>query len=75
VTKAPVPLVDRARKTVTVYSREQKVQVTFAAGEDLLAMPDDTWRSGDVVRYYYKTPGQALRFMNVTRTDLSKSGG
>jgi len=34
-----------------------------------------TWRTGDVVRYYYKTPGQALRLMNVTATDLSKATG
>ena len=29
---------------------------------------------GDIVRYYYKDPSQALRMMNVTRTDLNKSG-
>ena len=69
------PPVDRAKKTVTVYSAEQHLLVTFAASDDLLALPDDTWRAGDVVRYYYKEPGQALRFMNVTKTDLSKSGG
>jgi hypothetical protein len=76
VMKAPkTPAVDRAKKTITVYSPEQHVLVTFAGSEELLAMPDDTWRSGDVVRYYYKEPVQALRMMNVTRTDLSKSGG
>ncbi len=76
VTKAPrSPAVDRVRKTITVFSPEQHAVITFAASDDLLALPDDTWKSGDVVRYYYKDPGQALRFMNVTSTDLSKSGG
>ena len=37
-------------------------------------MPAETWRCGDVVRYYYKEPGKALRMMNVTKTDLSKAG-
>lgn len=76
VAKAPAsPAVDRVRKTITVFSPEQHVLVTFAASDDLLALPADTWKSGDVVRYYYRTPEQAWRFMNVTRTDLAKSGG
>jgi hypothetical protein len=76
VKKTPAaPAVDRAHKTITVYSPEQHALITFPASEEQLAMPDDTWRSGDVVRYYYKDPDQAMRFMNVTKTDLSKSGG
>jgi hypothetical protein len=75
VAKAPsAPPVDRARKTITVYSPEQHLLVTFPASDDLLALPDDTWQPGDLVRYYYRQPRQALRFMNVTRTDLSKPG-
>ena len=62
---------DRAKKTITLYSKDQQVAVTIAATDDLLTMPEDTWRSGDLVRYYYQDPSQALRFMNVTRTDLS----
>lgn len=57
-----------------MYSPSDKMTVTFAASADLLALPADTWKSGDVVRYYYKEPGQALRLMNVTKTDLSKAG-
>lgn len=75
VAKAPsTAAVDRAAKTITVYSAREHTLVTFAAPDDLLALPADTWRSGDVVRYYYKDPGQALRMMNVTKTDLSKAG-
>ncbi len=72
--KPASPKIDRARGTVTVYSPSEKMTVTFAASADLLALPADTWKSGDVVRYYYKEPGQALRLMNVTKTDLSKAG-
>lgn len=75
VAKAPAgAVIDRTAKTITIYSPEEKSLITFAASDDLLALPADTWRAGDVVRYYYKDPGQALRMMNVTRTDLSKAG-
>jgi hypothetical protein len=76
VSKSPgPPVVDRAKKTITIYSAEDRALITFAASADLLATPMGTWRTGDVVRYYYKTPGQALRLMNVTATDLSKATG
>jgi hypothetical protein len=76
VTKSPGrPALDRVRKTITIYSAKDRSLITFAASDDLLAMPADTWRAGDVVRYYYKDPARALRLMNVTKTDLSKSAG
>jgi hypothetical protein len=76
VSKSPgPPVVDRAKKTITIYAAKDHALITFAASDDLLAMPAGTWRAGDVVRYYYKEPGQALRFMNVTATDLSKAVG
>ncbi|HUI54525.1 MAG TPA: DUF4881 domain-containing protein [Bryobacteraceae bacterium] len=76
IAKSPAaPVIDRVAKTITIYSAAEKTLITFAASDDLLALPADTWRPGDVVRYYYKEPGQALRMMNVTKTDLSKSGG
>jgi hypothetical protein len=75
VAKSPgPPVVDRARKTITMYAAAEHALITFALSDELLAMPADTWRAGDVVRYYYKDPAQALRLMNVTKTDLSKSG-
>ena len=76
VSKSPgLPALDQVRKTITVYSVKDRSLITFAASDDLLAMPADTWQAGDVVRYYYKDPARALRLMNVTRTDLSKSSG
>jgi len=74
VAKMKFPAVDRQKKTVTIYSRRKKLLLTFAVPDEYLALPDDTWKSGDEVRYYYKQPGQALRLMNVSKTDLSKAG-
>ena len=68
------PAVDRQKKTVTIYSRRKKVLLTFAVPDEYLALPDDTWKSGDEIRYYYKQPSQALRLMNVSKTDLTKGG-
>jgi hypothetical protein len=68
-----LPVIDKANKTITVYCAAEHTALTFAASEELLAMPADTWKTGDEVRYYFKDPAQALRMMNVTRTDLGKS--
>ncbi len=76
VAKNPgLPTVNRDARTITIYSTRQKTLVTFAATPELLALPASTWRGGDTVRYYYKEPSQALRLMNVTKTDLSKATG
>jgi len=66
------PAVDKAKKTVTLYSGRQKILITFSLPEEYFALPDDTWEAGDEVRVYYKEPGKALRFMNITRTDIFK---
>ena len=74
VAKTKFPAVDRQNKTVTIYSRRKKILLTFSVPDEYLALPDDTWKSGDEIRYYYKQPGQALRLMNVSKTDLTKAG-
>jgi len=66
------PLVERDKKAITVYSGRQKLLTTFSLPEEYFALPDDTWEAGDEVRVYYKEPGKALRFMNITRTDIFK---
>lgn len=66
------PAVDKAKKTITIYSGRQKILITFSLPEEYFALPDDTWEAGDEVRVYYKEPGKALRFMNITRTDIFK---
>jgi Domain of unknown function (DUF4881) len=74
VANKKLPAVDRQKKTVTIYSRRKKLLLTFGVPDEYLALPDDTWKSGDEIRYYYKQPGQALRLMNVSKTDLTKAG-
>lgn len=66
------PEVDKAKKTITVYSGRQKILTTFSLPEEYFALPDSTWDAGDEVRIYYKEDGKALRLMNITRTDIFK---
>lgn len=66
------PLVDKEKKTITVYSGRQKMLTTFTLPEEYLSLPASTWDAGDEVRIYYKEEGKALRFMNITKTDIFK---
>jgi hypothetical protein len=66
------PVVDKEKKTITVYSGRQKMLCTFSVPEQYFSYPDSTWDAGDEVRLYYKTAGQSLRFMNVSKTDIFK---
>ncbi|MGC8720920.1 MAG: DUF4881 domain-containing protein [Thermodesulforhabdaceae bacterium] len=66
------PIVDKERKTITIYSSRQKLLVTFSLPEEYFNLPASTWDAGDVVRIYYKEEGKARRFMNVTQTDIYK---
>ena len=72
VVEKKFPIVDKDKKAITVYSGRQKLLVTFSVPEEYLALPDNTWEAGDEVRIYYKEPGKAARFMNITRTDIFK---
>jgi hypothetical protein len=64
------PVVDRDKKTVAIYSARQKILTVFSVPEQYMSWPDSAWDAGDDVRIYYKEQGKALRFMNVTRTDI-----
>lgn len=66
------PIVDKAKKTITIYSGRQKLLITFSLPGEYFALPDNTWEAGDEVRVYYKEPGKALRFMNISKTDIFK---
>ncbi len=68
---AALPAVDRTTGTVRLALKNSIL--TLAVPGEFLGLPEDTWRAGDEVRYYYKDPAQALRLMNVTRTDIGKS--
>ncbi|MGE5256973.1 MAG: DUF4881 domain-containing protein [Hyphomicrobiales bacterium] len=66
------PAVDKAKQTVSIYSGRQKVLITFSVPEEYMAWPESMWDAGDEVRIYYKEEGKALRFMNVSKTDIFK---
>ncbi|MBF0259358.1 MAG: DUF4881 domain-containing protein [Desulfamplus sp.] len=66
------PIVDRAAKTIQIFSKRQKILVTFSLPDEYFSLPDETWAAGDEVRIYYKEKGKALRMMNITKTDIFK---
>jgi len=70
VARSGAPKVDRATGAVTLYAPRSRELVTIKAPEAVLALPLDAWRAGDVVRYYFKDPGQALRMMNVSQSKI-----
>lgn len=66
------PAVDKDKKQITIYSPRQKILVTIGVPAEYISLPDYTWDSGDEVRIYFKEPGKALRFMNISKTDIFK---
>lgn len=66
------PVVDKEKKTVTIYSGRQKTLSVIALPEEYFALPESTWDSGDEARVYYKEDGKALRFMNISKTNIFK---
>jgi outer membrane murein-binding lipoprotein Lpp len=66
------PAVDRDKKTITIYSKRQAILTTFSLPEEYFALPDQTWDAGDEARIYYKQEGKALRYMNISKTDIYK---
>lgn len=66
------PVVDKDKKTVTIYSGRQKTLSVIQLPEEYFSMPDSTWDAGDEARVYYKEEGKALRFMNITKTNIFK---
>lgn len=46
--------------------------LTFKPSQEYAGYPPETWTAGDLVRIYFKQEGQALRFMNVSQTNIYK---
>jgi hypothetical protein len=67
-----LPAVDKAKKTLTIYSGRQKLYAVISLPEEYLDRPASTWDAGDEVRLYYKEPGKSLRLMNISKTDIFK---
>ncbi|MCX7988970.1 MAG: DUF4881 domain-containing protein [Thermodesulfovibrio sp.] len=66
------PIIDKEKKTVTVYSSRQQLLATFKVPEEHINRPPETWIAGDEVRIYYREPGKAHKFMNISKTDIYK---
>lgn len=64
------PIADKAAGTITEYSARQRLLATFKVPADMMNMPPATWEAGNEVRIYFKQPGVALRFMNITKTNI-----
>ncbi|GFH62740.1 MAG: conserved hypothetical protein [Candidatus Desulfovibrio kirbyi] len=65
------PVVDKEKKTVTVYA--QKMLITFRPSEDDQEYPAEVWQMGDEMRvaFFNQDKGQATRVMNVSKTDIT----
>jgi len=67
------PKIDAAERTITIYSRRQLRLSTIKLSEtDFAKYKDSEWDAGDEVRIYYKEQGKSLRFMNITKTDITR---
>ena len=66
------PIIDKEKKTITVYSTRLQLLATFEVPEEHINRPPETWLAGDEVRIYWKEPGKAYKFMNITKTDIYK---
>jgi len=66
------PVVDKDKKTIAIYSGRQKMLATFSVPDAYVDFPENTWDAGDEVRIYWKEKGKAIRFMNITKTDIFK---
>lgn len=64
------PVVDREKGIVVIYDKAEKLLVSFIPPAGYLELSASAWDVGDVIRIYSKKAGQALRLMNVTRTDI-----
>jgi hypothetical protein len=66
------PVVDKEKKVITIYSGRQKMLATFTVPAEYFDFPEYTWDAGDEVRIYWKEKGKAIRFMNISKTDIFK---
>jgi len=74
---ADFPVVDEANKTVQLFYRrlegnQSRLTTIKLADADFARFQKNEWGAGDEVRIYYKEPGKSLRFMNITKTDITR---
>jgi len=66
------PIIDRDKKSITVYDKRNRLLTSFSLGEEYFKLPDETFGFGDEVRIYSKAPGKSARLMNISETDIYK---
>ena len=71
------PVVDEANKTIQFFYRrlegdQSRLTTIKLADADFAKYPKNEWGAGDEVRIYFKEPSKALRFMNITKTDITR---
>ena len=68
------PVVDKEKQTVTVYSKRLQALITFKVPAPALDLPPYVWTAGDEMRIAYRNAdkAQAMRIMNVTKTNIFK---
>lgn len=64
------PVIDKEKCTITEYSGRQKILCTFQVTPEQMNLPPVTWEAGDEMRVYFKQPGQSLRVMNISKTNI-----
>lgn len=74
ITGRRLPVIDQERGTAIIYVPHERRLLTVRLAGESLVLPAETWRVGELIRYYYKDPQRALRLMNVSRTDINKAG-
>lgn len=68
------PVVDKEQSSVTVYSARLKALITFKVPAAALDLPPYAWTAGHEMRVAFRNAekGQAIRIMNVTKTNIFK---
>ncbi len=64
------PVVDMEKRTITIYSRRQRIVTTFSLPENYFRLPEYTWAAGDEIRIYYTVEGRAQRLTRVNMAEL-----
>lgn len=62
-----LPQVDAASNTVTTYLPRERVLAKITVPPEYSSLPSVSWILGHEVRYYRKSPTEAIRVMNLTR--------
>jgi hypothetical protein len=74
---ADFPVVNEANKSVQLFYRrlennQSRVTTIKLADADFAKYQAKEWGAGDEVRFFFKEKGKAQRFMNITKTDITR---